>query len=99
MIGKEALHFGGGLEPGFAGGDFGRRHGGQQTARADGVHGAVMQMLFGLQEVHVVGGDEGDAHFPPQPLRLPQYPPITGREVLHGEVEAIAEDFLELCRT
>src|SRR5208283_4109581 len=78
-------------------GDFGRGYGGQQAACADGVDGAVVEMLFGTQEMDVVDGDEGDVQRAAKLLGFTKDAAIAGREMMDGEVEAIGEDFLELC--
>src|SRR5689334_19787638 len=96
MIGETLLHFGGGLEPGFAGGDFRRRDGGEQSAGANGVHRAVMEMLLGLEEVHVVGGNKGNAEFVAEAFGFAQRSAIAVREVLDFDVEAVGEDVFEL---
>jgi len=98
MIGKEALHFGGGLEPGspvvISGGatvvnklpcGWRSRRGDADALRASGSARCWWR--------------RGGCSFPAPAAPPPAISAITGREVLHGEVEAIAEDFLELCRT
>ena len=96
MIEKTFLHFRAGFEPGFAGSDFGRRDGGQQSASANGVHHAMMEMLLGLEEVRVVGGHERDAEFAADALGFAQRTAIAGREMLDFDVEAITENVFEV---
>ena len=95
VIGEQALHLRCGLEPGFAAGDVRRRNRGQHPARADGVHRAVVQVLPGEQEVHVVRGRERHAQRAPQLFGFAQRAPIPRREQLHLQVQRVAEDLLQ----
>lgn len=97
MIGKEALHFGGGLEPRFGSGDFWGLDGGEQAAGSDGVDGAMVKILFGLEEVDVVGGDERDIEFTAEMFGFAEEAAVTGREMLDGEVEAAGENLSQAC--
>ena len=92
MIGKAFLHFCRRLEPRFAGGDFGRSDGRQQPSRADRVHRAVMQVRLRLKEVHVVRRHQRHAEFMPDALGLAQRSSIARRQVLHLDVQTIAEN-------
>src|SRR6266481_4039926 len=96
MIGKTFLHFCCWLEPRFLRGDFRWRHRRQQSARADGVHRAMMQMLLGPQKMNVVRYYERHAEFAAEAFRFAQHASISRREVLHLDVEAVAENLLEL---
>ena len=89
------MHFGGGLEPGFAGGDFRRCDGGQQASGADGVYCAMMEMLLGPEEVHVVCGHERNAEFAAKALGFAHRSAIAGRKMLDFDVEAVGEDVFE----
>ncbi len=87
MVRETFLHFHRGLEPRFAAGDFGftlsasegRGNGRKQAARADGVHGAMMQMLLRPEEVHVIRCYQCDAEFATEALRRAQRSPIARR--------------------
>src|SRR5690348_4705014 len=96
VVGKTLLHFGGGLEPGFGGGDFRWGDGGQQSASANGVYGAMMEILIGLKKVHVVGGDERNAEFAAKAFGFAHGSAVAGREVLDFDKEAVSEDVLQL---
>src|SRR5437867_12767364 len=96
MIGEKSFHFCSRLEPCLAGGDFRWRHRGQKSAGADGIHRAVMQMLFGPQKMNVVCYYQSHAEFAAKAFRFAQYTSISGREVLHLDVQAVAENFLQL---
>jgi hypothetical protein len=91
MIGEKALHFGGRLEPGFGSGDFRRFDGGEKAAGADGVDGAMMKMLFGLEEMDIVGGDERNGELAAEKFGFAEETAIAGREMVDFEVEAVGE--------
>ena len=72
MIRKKFLHFCRRFEPRLGSSDFRRRHCRQQAARADGVHRAMMQMLLGPEEVHIVCRYQPHAQFVAEALSLAQ---------------------------
>src|SRR5579885_2471870 len=96
VIGKEALHFRGGLEPGFGGGDFWRLHGSEKAAGADSVNGTMVEMFFGLEEVDGVGGDEWNVEFAAKAVGFAEEAAVARGEMLDGEVEAVGEGGFEL---
>ena len=55
----------------------------------------MMQMLFRLQEVHIVGRHQRNPQFPPKSLRLPQHPPIASRQMLHLDVQPVPKNLLQ----
>ena len=92
MIGKATLHFGGRFEPGFRSGDFGRLHGSEKGAGADSVNGAMVEMLFRLEEVNIVGGDEWNVEFAAKAFGFAKEAAVTGGE-------AVGKGGLEVCKT
>ena len=96
MIGKTFLHFRDRFEPRFSGGDFGRSDGGQQSASANGVHRAMVEVFLEPEEVHVVGYDERNAECAAEALGFADGAAVAGGEVLHFDVETVGEDLLEL---
>src|SRR6266852_6883399 len=81
MIGEAFLHFCRWFEPRLAGGDFRWRHRRQQSACADRVHRAVMQVLIRPEKVHVVRRHQPHIQFAADAFRFAQYRPISRPEV------------------
>jgi hypothetical protein len=54
---------------------------------------AVMHMLVRPEKVHVVCRYQPHPEFAAEAFCFAQYAPISGREVLHLDVQAVGEDF------
>ncbi len=55
-----------------------------------------MQMFLGPQKMNTVCCHQGHAEFAADAFRFAQHAPVSRREVLHLDVQAVAENLLEL---